>query len=59
MNPHRDIGSEWINPLELKGLFKGTKQQPEKGQFIDQRYIDYLRTTTTASEICIGDSLRN
>lgn len=42
MNPHRDIGNEWINPLELKGLFKGTDQQPEKGRFIDQRYIDYL-----------------
>lgn len=42
MNPHRGIGSEWINPLELKGLFKGTDQQPEKGRFIDQRYIDYL-----------------
>lgn len=42
MNPHRGIGKEWINPLELKGLFKGTEQQPEKGRFIDQRYIDYL-----------------
>lgn len=42
MNPHRGIGNEWINPLELKGLFKGTDQQPEKGRFIDQRYIDYL-----------------
>lgn len=42
MNPHRGIGREWINPLELKGLFKGTDQQPEKGRFIDQRYIDYL-----------------
>lgn len=42
MNPHRGIGSEWINPLELKGLFRGTNQQPEKGRFIDQRYIDYL-----------------
>lgn len=42
MNPHRGIGSEWINSLELKGLFRGTNQQPEKGRFIDQRYIDYL-----------------
>lgn len=42
MSPHRDIGKEWVNPLELKGLFKGTNQQPEKGRFIDQRYIDYL-----------------
>jgi restriction system protein len=42
MNPHRGIGSEWVNPLELQGLFKGTDQQPEKGRFIDQRYIDYL-----------------
>lgn len=42
MNPHRGIGNEWINTLELKGLFKGTDQQPEKGRFIDQRYIDYL-----------------
>ena len=42
MNPHGGIGREWINPLELKGLFKGTDQQPEKARFIDQRYIDYL-----------------
>lgn len=42
MNPHFGCGIEWINPLELKGLFKGTDQQPEKGRFIDQRYIDYL-----------------
>ena len=42
MNPHCGIGNEWINPLELKGLFKGTDQQPDKGRFIDQRYIDYL-----------------
>lgn len=42
MNPHRDIGNEWTNPLELKGLFQGTDKQPEKGRFIDQRYIDYL-----------------
>jgi restriction system protein len=42
MNPHRGIGSQWIDSLELKGLFKGTDQQPEKGRFIDQRYIDYL-----------------
>jgi len=42
LNPHRAIGEEWENQLELKGLFKGTDQQPEKGRFIDQRYIDYL-----------------
>ncbi|WP_440216653.1 restriction endonuclease [Chromobacterium piscinae] len=42
MNPHRGIGREWNTPIELKGLFKGTEQQPEKGRFIDQRYIDYL-----------------
>lgn len=42
MNAHRGVGNEWINPLELQGLFKGTDQQPEKGRFIDQRYIDYL-----------------
>ncbi|CAM8631628.1 Restriction endonuclease type IV, Mrr [Comamonadaceae bacterium] len=42
MNPHFGCGIEWINPLELRGLFKGTDQQPEKGRFIDQRYIDYL-----------------
>lgn len=42
MSPHRGIGKEWINPLQLNGLFKGTDQQPEKGRFIDQRYIDYL-----------------
>lgn len=42
MNPHFGIGNEWINPLKLKGLFKGTDQQPESGRFIDQRYINYL-----------------
>lgn len=42
MSPHRDIGKEWVNPLELNGLFNGTDQRPEKGRFIDQRYIDYL-----------------
>jgi len=42
MNPHQAIGEEWDNPLALEGLFKGTDQQPEKGRFIDQRYIDYL-----------------
>lgn len=42
MSPHLATGSEWVNPLDLNGLFKGTDQRPEKGRFIDQRYIDYL-----------------
>lgn len=42
LSPHRGIGNEWTNPLELNGLFKGTGQKPDKGRFIDQRYIDYL-----------------
>lgn len=33
---------EWESPLELNQLFAGTKQAPEGGKFIDQRYIDYL-----------------
>lgn len=42
MNPHLAIGEVWQSVIELNGLFKGTTQNPEKGRFIDQRYIDYL-----------------
>lgn len=46
MNPHFGIGREWQTPLQLSGLFQGTEQHPEKGRFIDQRYIDYLSNNT-------------
>lgn len=42
LNPHHGVGEEWNDVLSLDGLFKGTSKQPEKGRFIDQRYIDYL-----------------
>jgi len=43
LSPH-SIGRsvEWTNPLALKKLFAGTKDVPENGRFIDQRFIDYL-----------------
>lgn len=43
MSPHAlHRFSEWHDPLELKALFTGTSKAPEKGKFIDQRYVDYL-----------------
>ncbi|QXE12584.1 restriction endonuclease [Pseudomonas sp. Y5-11] len=33
---------EWATPLELKALFSGTLETPERGTFIDQRFINYL-----------------
>jgi restriction system protein len=33
---------EWHSPIQLGALFKGTKDKPAFGRFIDQRYIDYL-----------------
>lgn len=43
LNPH-SIGrnTEWSNPLRLRALFSGTDEKPEKGRYIDQRFIDYL-----------------
>ncbi len=46
MNPHLGIGREWNSPLELSNLFQRTDHQPERGRFIDQRYIDYLSNNT-------------
>jgi restriction system protein len=34
--------TEWVSPIALAHLFSASDQQPEKGRFIDQRYIDYL-----------------
>lgn len=43
LNPHSAHRfSEWSSALELKALFAGTKEAPEKGAFIDQRFVDYL-----------------
>ncbi len=33
---------EWTTTLELKKLFSGTLETPERGAFIDQRFINYL-----------------
>lgn len=33
---------QWNSPLQLQALFKGTKEEPAFGRFIDQRFIDYL-----------------
>lgn len=33
---------EWHSPVQLEALFKGTKEEPTFGRYIDQRYIDYL-----------------
>lgn len=43
MSPHAlQRFFEWHDPIELKALFAGTMKSPEKGKFIDQRYVDYL-----------------
>jgi len=43
LNPHSiQRYVEWHSPVQLESLFKGTKDKPEFGRFIDQRYIDYL-----------------
>ena len=46
LDPHAALFREWDDTLELKGLFEGTNKDPEKGRFIDQRYIDYLSNNT-------------
>jgi restriction system protein len=46
LSPHAPLFHEWKDTLELKGLFDGTNKIPEKGRFIDQRYIDYLSNNT-------------
>jgi restriction system protein len=43
MNPHNLSGYEvWAKKVELKALFSGTFEAPERGKFIDQRFINYL-----------------
>lgn len=34
--------TEWVSPLSLSALFKGGRDRPEFGRFIDQRFINYL-----------------
>ncbi|WP_063896070.1 restriction endonuclease [Burkholderia stagnalis] len=46
LDPHAALFREWDDTLELNGLFTGSNKDPEKGQFIDQRYIDYLSNNT-------------
>lgn len=47
LSPH-SIGRavEWNSMLALSKLFSGTKDAPEHGRFIDQRFIDYLSQNT-------------
>jgi len=43
MNPHTQFRyTNWETEIQLAALFKGATADPEKGRFIDQRYIDYL-----------------
>lgn len=43
ISPHTLLSyDEWVAPLELKALFSGTLEKPERGRFIDQRFINYL-----------------
>jgi len=43
MNPHRLTAYEdWVDTVALKELFSGTSRAPERGRFIDQRFINYL-----------------
>lgn len=46
LSPNAPHFSEWKETLELKALFTGAQKDPEKGKFIDQRYIDYLSNNT-------------
>lgn len=45
MSPHSPLRyTEWKNIEELRSLFQGGGAKPEHGEFIDQRFIDYLST---------------
>ena len=45
LSPHSGMRYiEWHTALELQALFSGTNSQPERGTYIDQRFIDYLAT---------------
>lgn len=47
LNPHSICrATEWQNPVELQKLFSGSKDSPEGGKFLDQRFIDYLSKNT-------------
>ncbi len=47
LNPHSICrATEWQKPVELQKLFSGSKDSPEGGEFIDQRFIDYLSKNT-------------
>ncbi|MBA0206139.1 restriction endonuclease [Pectobacterium aroidearum] len=47
---HRRLGHirrvDWKDKIELKGLFKSESLESEYGNFIDQRFIDYLQINT-------------
>lgn len=43
LSPHNELRpNEWKSSLALNSLFSGGKETPEKGKFLDQRFIDYL-----------------
>ncbi|WP_447585409.1 restriction endonuclease [Pseudoxanthomonas mexicana] len=43
LSPHsQNRHVQWNSRLALEELFKGGNTPPEKGQFLDQRFIDYL-----------------
>ena len=43
LSPHSLIRYvDWRRPLVLRELFSGVKAEPERGTYIDQRFIDYL-----------------
>lgn len=47
LSPHSVTRAvEWASALALENLFKGTKEEPEHGRFIDQRFVDYLSANT-------------
>jgi len=44
LNPYSAVRpTEWKNVEHLDLLFSGSNHQPEQGEYIDQRFIDYLR----------------
>ena len=43
LNPHSGLRyTEWKNIEKIEALFDGSKNKPEVGTFMDQRYINYL-----------------
>lgn len=48
LSPHSSLRYvEWTTRLALEELFKGGHAPPEKGKFLDQRFIDYLQANET------------